>query len=316
MGDRQGLTLVLVGGWTAEAEVSRASGQSCLEAAQESGWQCELLEVSHDIAAVLIERAPDRVFNALHGQVGEDGNIQGLLNLLRIPYTHSGLLASSIAMDKPTTKSVLADSGIAFPPDLNMAIEGGRIHIDYDGAVVVKPRNDGSSIGVAIASNVAGLPTTDHWPPTTQLMAEPYIPGLELTVSVLDGEPLTVTEITQSPDFYNYQAKYDVGGSLDFYNYQAKYDVGGSLHRLPARVDKMIFDQAMEWASLAHHHIGCRGVSRADFRYDHANAALYMLEINTQPGMTATSLMPEQAQYKGIAMTSLIDRLLELAQCD
>ena len=301
MGDRQGLTLVLVGGWTAEAEVSRASGQSCLEAAQETGWQCELLEVSHDIAAVLIERAPDRVFNALHGQVGEDGNIQGLLNLLRIPYTHSGLLASSIAMDKPTTKSVLADSGIAFPPDLNMAIEGGRIHIDYDGAVVVKPRNDGSSIGVAIASNVAELPTTDHWPPTAQLMAEPYIPGLELTVSVLDGEPLTVTEITQSRDFYDYQAKYEVGGSR---------------HHLPARVDKMIFDQAMEWASLAHHHIGCRGVSRADFRYDQANAALYMLEINTQPGMTSTSLVPEQAQYKGIAMTRLIDRLLELAQCD
>jgi D-alanine-D-alanine ligase len=301
MADRQGLTLILMGGWTAEAEVSRNSGTACLEAALKAGWNAECLEVNRDIAANLVKIKPARIFNALHGQIGEDGNIQGLLNLLDIPYTHSGLLASAIAMDKPATKHALANTEIIFPDTLVHDIVDDTLHVEHDGGIVVKPRNDGSSIGVHISPDGKNLPPYSFWPEGTELMAEPMIPGHELTVTVLEGEPLTVTEITQGNAFYDYQAKYTDGGSQ---------------HHLPADVPDEIFHKAMLWAAIAHRHLGCRGISRSDFRWDDKADDLVMLEINTQPGMTMTSLVPEQAAHIGIPMSALVDQLLEAAQCD
>ena len=301
MTSRDDLTLVLMGGWTHEADVSRNSGLACHEAAKSAGWNAEMLEVDRDLPRILLEKQPARVFNALHGQVGEDGNIQGLLNLMQIPYTHSGLLASAIAMDKPATKNALTPLGIIFPDDLALSIDGDMLVVESDGPVVVKPRNDGSSVGVVLAENTDDLPPFSTWPEGTDLMAEPLIPGRELTVAVLDGEPLTVTEISQSNRFYDYEAKYSDGGSN---------------HELPARVPAAVADLCMEWSSLAHRGLGCRGVSRADFRWDDKNDRLYMLEINTQPGMTRTSLVPEQAAYCGIPMVELVSGLLEAAQCD
>ncbi|MGC6485642.1 MAG: D-alanine--D-alanine ligase [Candidatus Puniceispirillales bacterium] len=295
------LTLVLMGGWTAEAEVSRASGKACHEAALAGGWQADLLEVDRNLPEKLITLKPARVFNALHGQMGEDGNIQGLLNLMQIPYTHSGLLASSIAMDKPATKNALAPLGIRFPDDLEMVIDDDSIMVDHGGPVVIKPRNDGSSIGVVLAESPADIPPYSTWAEGTDLMAEPLIPGRELTVAVLEGEPLTVTEISQSNRFYDYDAKYSHGGSS---------------HELPAKIPSAVADLCMEWASIAHDGLGCRGVSRSDFRWDDANDILYMLEINTQPGMTTTSLVPEQAAHCDISMVNLVSILLEAAQCD
>ena len=310
--DRSGLTLILMGGWTAEAEVSRNSGKACYDSAIRKGWTAECLEVERDIAQQLITRKPARVFNALHGQMGEDGNIQGLLNLLEIPYTHSGVLASAIAMDKPATKAALSPHGIRFPDDLNITIDGDVMCIGhpnqpkFNAPVVIKPRNDGSSIGVMLIEDCTKLPPYSTWiqnpeQSAPQLMAEPMIPGRELTVAVLNGQPLTVTEITQSNHFYDYEAKYASGGSQ---------------HQLPADVPDHVAEQAMAWAALAHNVLGCRGVSRSDFRWDDDKDKLYMLEINTQPGMTATSLVPEQTAYCGTSIDDLVDQLLEAAQCD
>lgn len=295
------LTLVLMGGWTAEADVSRASGKACHEAAIADGWNTEMLEVDRNLPELLLQKKPARVFNALHGQMGEDGNIQGMLNLMQIPYTHSGLLASSIAMDKPATKNALSPLGITFPDDLGFIIDDDRLVIDHDGPVVVKPRNDGSSIGVVLAETADHIPPYSTWPEGTDLMAEPLIPGRELTVAVLEGEPLTVTEISQANTFYDYDAKYSDGGSS---------------HALPAQIPDHVTDLCMDWASRAHTGLGCRGVSRSDFRWDDANDRLYMLEINTQPGMTNTSLVPEQAAYCDISMVNLVTILLEGARWD
>ena len=295
------LTLVLMGGWTAEAEVSRSSGKACLEAAREAGWNAEGLEVQRDLPAKLLEHKPARVFNALHGQMGEDGNIQGLLNMMGIPYTHSGLLASAIAMDKPATKAALTPHGIRFPEDVDHRIHGGSVDFAGDGPVVVKPRNDGSSVGVVIAKDAGDIPPVGNWPEGTELMIERFVPGRELTVAVLGEAPLTVTEITQSNAFYDYEAKYSDGGSS---------------HQLPADVPGDVFERCMEWAGLAHRGLGCRGVSRSDFRWDDASGELFMLEVNTQPGMTGTSLVPEQAALHSIAMPELVTTLLEAAQCD
>jgi D-alanine-D-alanine ligase len=302
MSKTSGLTAFLMGGWTDEAEVSRNTAKACFDAAIAAGWDCELIEVDRDIANRLMQIRPARVFNALHGQMGEDGNIQGLLNLLNIPYTHSGVMASAIAMDKPMTKKVLAKSGIHFAEDIALTIHpDNRITTETSGAIVIKPRNTGSSFGVSIVHDGGEMPRADHWPQGTKLIAERFIPGRELTVSVLHGEPLTVTEISQDNAFYDYEAKYAAGGSQ---------------HQLPADIDSTTFATAMAWAALAHKELECRGVSRSDFRFDDDTGALVMLEINTQPGMTSTSLVPEQAQFKGISMTELMTSLLEAAQCD
>lgn len=298
MGDR---VAVLMGGWTPEASVSRVTASFCGQAARNAGWDAVELEVDRDIATKLQELNPGRVFNALHGQVGEDGNIQGLLNIMNIPYTHSGLLASAIAMDKILAKRTLAQVGIAVPADIPLIEDSHVYPEDTKQPHVIKPRNDGSSLGVMIVKDGASAPQRSHWDANTQLICEPYIPGRELTVAVLDGTALCVTEITSENGFYDFDAKYAAGGSK---------------HVLPADIPQAVTLQACDWAERAYRHLGCRGIIRADYRWDEKADQLFMLEVNTQPGMTATSLVPEQARFVGLSGEELVNHLLEMAQCD
>ena len=293
---------VLMGGWTSEAAVSRVSASFCAQAARNAGWDAIEVEVNRDIATKLKELDPGRAFNALHGQIGEDGNIQGLLNIMNIPYTHSGLIASAIAMDKLLAKSLLSGAGILVPPTIAL-IEDSHVYPENNtGAHVIKPRNDGSSFGVVIVpENSKQPPSRSTWLPGSQLICEPYISGKELTVSVLDGTALCVTEITSEREFYDFDAKYAVGASI---------------HTLPAKIPQPVSLKACLWAEKAYRQLGCRGVIRADYRWDDKNDQLFMLEINTQPGMTATSLVPEQANYVGMSGEELVNHLLEVAQCD
>ena len=298
-GDR---VAVLMGGWKSEARVSRVTASFCGQAARNAGWDAVEIELDRNIAATLAEMKPARVFNALHGQIGEDGNIQGLLNIMNIPYTHSGLLASANAMDKVRAKHMLAEVDIAVPADL-LLVEDSHIYpTDFTGAHVIKPRNDGSSVGVVIVeADSKSPPARSQWDIDTELIAEPYIPGRELTVSVLDGTALCVTEIKPK---------------VAFYDFDAKYAPGGSEHVLPADIPQDVTLQACDWAERAYRHFGCRGVIRADYRWDEDRSQLFMLEINTVPGMTATSLVPEQARFVGLSGEELVNHLLETAQCD
>ena len=298
-GDR---VAVLMGGWTSEARVSRVTASFCGQAARNAGWDAVEIEVDRNIAATLAEMTPARVFNALHGQIGEDGNIQGLLNIMNIPYTHSGLLASANAMDKVRAKRMLAEVGIAVPADLLLVEDSHVYPADFTGAHVIKPRNDGSSVGVVIVkADSKSPPARSQWDIDTELIAEPYIPGRELTVSVLDGTALCVTEIKPK---------------VAFYDFDAKYAPGGSEHVLPADIPQDVTLQACDWAERAYRHFGCRGVIRADYRWDEDRAQLFMLEVHTVPGMTATSLVPEQARFVGLSGEELVNHLLETAQCD
>ena len=292
---------VLMGGWTSEAAVSRVSASFCSKAARVAGWDAIEVELDRDIITKLEDIKPDRVFNALHGQIGEDGSVQGMLNILNIPYTHSGVLASATAMDKISSRLIFASIGIAVPPLLALEQNSHVYPSDYTGAHVIKPRNDGSSFGVVIVKEEDNAPERSLWPAETDLMAEIYIPGKELTVSVLDGRALCVTEIKVDEHFYDFNAKYKPGGSH---------------HVLPADIPEHITNQACEWAERAFQILGCRGVARADYRWDEDADQLYMLEVNTQPGMTATSLTPEQAAFVGISGEELVNHLLEIAQCD
>ena len=292
---------VLMGGWTSEAAVSRVSASFCSKAARLAGWDAIEVELDRDIITKLEDIKPDRVFNALHGQIGEDGSVQGMLNILNIPYTHSGVLASATAMDKISSRLIFASIGIAVPPLLALEQNSHVYPSDYTGAHVIKPRNDGSSFGVVIVKEEDNAPERSLWPAETDLMAEIYIPGKELTVSVLDGRALCVTEIKVEEHFYDFNAKYKPGGSH---------------HVLPADIPEHITNQACEWAERAFQILGCRGVARADYRWDEDADQLYMLEVNTQPGMTATSLTPEQAAFVGISGEELVNHLLEIAQCD
>ena len=298
-GDR---VAVLMGGWTSEARVSRVTASFCGQAARNAGWDAVEIEVDGNIAATLAEMKPARVFNALHGQIGEDGNIQGLLNILNIPYTHSGLLASANAMHKVRAKRMLAEVGIAVPANLLLVEDSNVYPADFTGAHVIKPCNDGSSVGVVIVdADSKNPPARSQWDIDTELIAEPYIPGRELTVSVLDGTALCVTEIKPK---------------VTFYDFDAKYAPGGSEHVLPADIPQEVTLQACDWAERAYRHFGCRGVIRADYRWDEDRGQLFMLEINTVPGMTATSLVPEQARFVGLSGEELVNHLLETAQCD
>ena len=292
---------VLMGGWTSEAAVSRVSASFCSKAARLAGWDAIEVELDRDIITKLEDIKPDRVFNALHGQIGEDGSVQGMLNILNVPYTHSGVLASATAMDKISSRLIFASIGIAVPPLLALEQNSHVYPSDYTGAHVIKPRNDGSSFGVVIVKEEDNAPERSLWPAETDLMAEIYIPGKELTVSVLDGRALCVTEIKVDEHFYDFNAKYKPGGSH---------------HVLPADIPEHITNQACEWAERAFQILGCRGVARADYRWDEDADQLYMLEVNTQPGMTATSLTPEQAAFVGISGEELVNHLLEIAQCD
>ncbi len=298
--------VVLMGGWSAEREVSLTSGKGIAEALRRLGHRVTEIDMGRDVAARLLAAKPDVVFNALHGTPGEDGTVQGMLDLMGIPYTHSGLETSVIAIDKQLTKQVLMAAGIRMPA--GGVIDAKSVH-DADPLprpYVLKPVNEGSSVGVAIVTDAGnygqpiGRDVPGPWANYDQLMAEPFIAGRELTVAVLDDEALAVTEL---------QAK------TGFYDYDAKYTDGLTIHICPADLPAEVTQAALDMALKAHRVLGCRGASRSDFRFDDAQgiAGLFLLEINTQPGMTPLSLVPEQAKYRGITYDDLVGRILEAA---
>jgi D-alanine-D-alanine ligase len=297
---------VLMGGWSTEREVSLSTGSECAEGLRQAGFKVSEVDVDHDLSEVLGKLRPDVAFNALHGRWGEDGCIQGLLEVLEIPYTHSGVMASSVAMHKPLAKQVFEAVGIRcsaggiFGRDAVLA--GDVMARPY----VIKPHNEGSSVGVHIVFEGDNRLPLDQegWPYGDEVLVEPYIEGRELTVAVLGNEAIAVTEI------------FAHAGS--FYTYEAKYAEGGSTHEIPADLPADVTAEALDLALRAHQAIGCHGVSRADFRYADATGpgqGLYLLEINTQPGMTPTSLVPEQAAHMGMSFPELMTWIVEDAGC-
>ena len=297
---------VLYGGWSSEREVSLVSGRDCAKGLEESGYEVTLIDVEHDLTALIValDPAPDVVFNALHGRHGEDGKIQGLLDILEIPYTHSGALASALAMDKPVAKRLFAAAAIPCPDGRIVRREELANGAVIDPPYVIKPVNEGSSVGVHIVREGDNRPPLDDWPYGETVLVESYIPGRELTVAVMGDRALGVTELQPHDGFYDYAAKYEEGRTT---------------HLCPAPVPEEIAELAMDYALKAHDALGCRGVSRADFRYDDTGGEpgdLYMLEINTQPGMTPLSLVPEQAAYKGVGFAELVSWMVENAACD
>lgn len=294
---------VLMGGWSAEREVSLASGVACVKALQEAGFDVTPIDVQRDMGALItrLYPKPDVVFNALHGRYGEDGCVQGLLNILNIPYTHSGLMASAMAMDKPTAKRLFEEVGIPVANHIVASEEEIRKGDPMPRPYVIKPCNEGSSVGVHIVHEGDNAMSFDGtgWPHGERVMVEEFIEGREFTVAVMGDRALTVTDITTERNFYDYDAKY-----VD----------GGSAHTLPAQIDKEIFDACLDYALRAHRTLGCRGMTRTDFRYD--GERLVALELNTQPGMTATSLGPEQAEYVGISFPELVTWMVDNAECD
>jgi D-alanine-D-alanine ligase len=297
---------VLMGGWSAEREVSLKSGAGVAEALESLGHRVTRIDMDHDVAARLAEAAPDVVFNALHGSPGEDGTVQGMLDLMGLKYTHSGRVASVIAIDKQLTKLLLIPHGVPMP--------GGRIVKSAElferdplpRPYVVKPINEGSSVGVAIVTNEGnygqpiGRDTRGPWAEFDELLAEPFIRGRELTTAVLGDEALGVTELRPKSGFYDYDAKY-TDGLTD--------------HLYPAPVPDEIAQACERIALQAHRLLGCKGCSRADFRWDDSQGeeGLFLLEVNTQPGMTPLSLVPEQARHRGIGYPELCQRIVDEA---
>ena len=294
---------VLMGGWSAEREISMVSGAAVAKSLTDAGLEVTPVDVQRDMGALLtrLYPRPDAVFNALHGRFGEDGCVQGLLDILDIPYSHSGLLASALAMDKPMAKRLFAAAGIPVAEHVIAARQDITAGDVMERPYVVKPLNEGSSVGVhmVLESDDEPLFGDTGWSYGDRVMVEKFIPGRELTVSVMGDKALAVTEIITAREFYDYDAKYAAGGSR---------------HVLPADIEKKIADEAMRLAVLAHQTLGCRGVSRADFRLDGND--LYLLEINTQPGMTPTSLVPEQAVHAGISFQDLVVWMVDNAECD
>ena len=286
---------LLLGGLSSERDVSLVSGRECGDALERLGAKVTRVDAGRDLAQVLAKLKPDVCFNALHGDWGEDGCVQGVLETLDLPYTHSGVLASALAMDKAKSKAVLAAAGVTVP--------GGGLFNRFEAAAehvmpppyVVKPNAEGSSVGVFIVLDGANRPPQEivapEWTYGEEVMIEPYIRGKELAVAVMDGKALTVTDIVPRSGFYDYEAKYGDGGSE---------------HILPAEIPLKTLEKAMELAERAHAALGCRGVTRSDLRYDDINDILVLLEVNTQPGMTPTSLVPEQAALKGVDFDNLV----------
>ena len=298
---------VLYGGISAEREVSLSSGHQVILALREAGYDVRPIEVSTDLGAVIgaLAEKPDAVFNALHGRFGEDGVIQGVLDWLDIPYTHSGVRASALAMDKAASRAVLAASGLPIAPgrviDIAELAQGEPMARPY----VIKPLNEGSSVGVEILQEGTNRrhEIARDWHFGPQALVEEFIPGRELTVAVLGDKALTVTEISAAHAFYDYESKYAAGGSR---------------HVLPARIDAGIHQQALDLALAAHRALGCRGATRTDFRYDDTKGEpgrLILLEVNTQPGLTPTSLLPEQAAFCGMNFPALCVWMVENATC-
>ncbi len=298
---------VLVGGVSSEREVSLVTGEAVVAGLREFGHAVRTIDTGDGIAALVdaLTPAPDAVFNALHGRFGEDGTVQGLLELLQIPYTHSGVLASALAMDKPMAKRLFEDAGIRCAEHRiatrRQVLNGDVLPRPY----VVKPMNEGSSVGVQIVTDETNGPalTENDWPFGDRIMVERYIAGREITVAVMGDRALGVTELRPVSGFYDYEAKYTDG----------KTD-----HIIPADLPEAVAEIAREYALKAHETLSCRGVTRADFRYDDAAGgaeAVYLLEINTQPGLTPLSLVPEQAAHAGISFPELVNWMVEHASC-
>ena len=297
---------VLMGGWSAERDVSLTSGRGIAAACRALGHDVTEIDMDRNVAERLKAAAPDVVFNALHGTPGEDGSVQGLLDILGLKYTHSGVTTSAIAIDKELTKRILVPQGIRMPEGRMVASESLFAGDPLPRPYVLKPVNEGSSVGVAIVTDASsyGNPiardAVGPWQEFAALLAEPFIAGKELTVAVLDDEALAVTELQPVQGFYDYEAKYTDGLTV---------------HVCPAALPPAITAACLDLALRAHRALGCRGASRSDFRWDPAQgeAGLYLLETNTQPGMTPLSLVPEQARFRGISYEQLVQRLIDSA---
>jgi D-alanine-D-alanine ligase len=300
---------VLLGGWSAEREVSLSTGTACANALESVGYRVTRVDVQRDVATRLAELKPDAVFNALHGPFGEDGRIQGLLELLQLPYTHSGVLASALAMKKDAAKVVLAAAGVPVPDGVTVhRLEAAKRHV-LPPPYVVKPVSEGSSVGVIIVREDRSHPPQElgreDWPYGDLVLVEKYIAGRELTCAVMGDRALDVIDIRPATGV--------------FYDYDAKYAKGGSIHVLPAEIKPNVYQRVRELALTAHQALGCRGVSRADLRYDdtpNGTGELVVLEVNTQPGMTETSLVPEIAAYAGYSFGELVKWMVEDASLD
>ena len=292
-----------MGGWSAEREVSLVTGAAVAKALHDNGYNITAVDVQRDMGTLLtrLYPKPDVVFNALHGRFGEDGCVQGFLDILNIPYTHSGLLASALAMDKVMAKHIFQMSGISVAKHVIATSEEIRNSHVMEPPYVIKPSNEGSSVGVHIVNSGDNTKRFSEpgWPFGVSIMVEKYIAGREFTTAVLGDKPLAVTEIITDHAFYDYDAKY-VGG--------------GSKHLIPADIDANLYDEIMRLALLAHQSLGCRGVTRADFRYD--GKEIYILEVNTQPGLTPTSLVPEQAAHVNMSFNQLVTWMVDNAESD
>ena len=294
---------VLMGGWSAEREISLRSGRACAEALTRLGYRVTRIDVGRDIAAVLTTIKPDVALNVLHGRPGEDGTLQGLLEILAIPYTHSGVMASAVAMQKDIAKALFRAADVPVAEGLVASrLEAARQHL-LPPPYVIKPIAEGSSVGVYLVQADHRYPpqelTRPDWPYGERVIVEKYVAGKELTCAVMGDEALGVIEIVPA---------------VRFYDYEAKYAPGGSKHLLPAPVSSFVYQQARRLALVAHKALGCRGVSRADFRYDdriEGAGGLVCLEVNTQPGMTETSLVPELAAHAGITFEELVRWIVE-----
>jgi D-alanine-D-alanine ligase len=292
---------VLMGGWSAEREVSLRSGKACADALSRGGYQVTPIDVTPDIAAALKAAKPDVALNVLHGRPGEDGTLQGLLEILAIPYSHSGVLASAVAMQKDYAKVLFRAAGVPVADHVVVSrLEAAKSHVMAP-PYVIKPVAEGSSVGVFIVTATQTHPPQelyrDDWPFGDRVMVERYIPGKELTCAVLGDRALDVIEIVPTTRFYDYEAKYAAGGSQ---------------HLLPAPLLPNVYQEVRRLSLAAHNALGCRGVSRADFRYDDLGTQeLVCLEVNTQPGMTETSLVPELAANAGITFDELVRWMVE-----
>ena len=299
---------VLMGGWSAEREVSLNSGKACADAAERAGYRVSRIDVTRDIARALADLKPDAALNVLHGRPGEDGTLQGLLEILGIPYSHSGVLASALAMQKDIAKTVLKAAGVPVPAGVAVSrAEAAKKHL-LPPPYVIKPVAEGSSVGVFIVREDLKHPpqelTRADWAFGDRVLVEPYIPGKELTCAVMGDKALGVIEIV---------------AATKFYDYEAKYAPGGSQHLLPAPISTAVYSEIQRLALAAHNALGCRGVTRADFRYDNSRSGaegIVCLEVNTQPGMTEVSLVPELAAYAGISFADLVRWMIEDASLD
>ncbi|MEZ5788955.1 MAG: D-alanine--D-alanine ligase [Xanthobacteraceae bacterium] len=294
---------VLMGGWSSEREVSLRSGKACAEALERKGYHVTPIDVGRDIGAVLAEVKPDAALNILHGNPGEDGTIQGMLEIMQIPYSHSGVLASALAMQKDTAKLVMSAAGVPVPEGKVVhRLDAAKEHA-MEPPYVIKPIAEGSSVGVFIVTEGHAHPpqelTRVDWIFGETVLCERYIPGKELTCAVMGDQALGVTEILPT---------------VSFYDYEAKYAPGGSRHVVPAQIKPNVYQLIRRLALRAHQALGCRGVSRADFRYDDRfgeTDGLFCLEVNTQPGMTESSLVPELAAHAGISFEELVEWMVE-----